>query len=84
MTFVNNVARIVHEEVTRWGGLCNKNLGNAFQLVISVTLGCVITLSKMIQPDIYYEDDSVKDYLVIMRMYVMQDLMAKPLDQLLE
>ena len=33
MTFVNNVARIVHEEVTRWGGLCNKNLGNAFLMV---------------------------------------------------
>ena len=38
----------------------------------------------MIQPDIYYEDDSVRDYLVIMRMCMMQDLMAKPLDQLLE
>ena len=33
MTFVNVVARIVHEEVTRWGGLCNKNLGNAFLMV---------------------------------------------------
>ncbi len=33
MTFVNIVARIVHEEVTRWGGLCNKNLGNAFLMV---------------------------------------------------
>ena len=33
MTFVNSVARIVHEEVTRWGGLCNKNLGNAFLMV---------------------------------------------------
>ena len=27
MTFVNSVARIVHDEVTRWGGTCNKNLG---------------------------------------------------------
>eukprot|EP00592_Proboscia_alata_P007332 CAMPEP_0194354602 /NCGR_PEP_ID=MMETSP0174-20130528/2717_1 /TAXON_ID=216777 /ORGANISM="Proboscia alata, Strain PI-D3" /LENGTH=893 /DNA_ID=CAMNT_0039123605 /DNA_START=273 /DNA_END=2951 /DNA_ORIENTATION=+ len=33
MTFINNIARIVHEEVTRWGGLCNKNLGNAFLMV---------------------------------------------------
>ena len=33
MTFVNSVARIVHEEVTRWGGTCNKNLGNAFLMV---------------------------------------------------
>eukprot|EP00957_Ditylum_brightwellii_P105553 8046821-Ditylum_brightwellii.AAC.1 len=33
MTFVNSVARIVHEEVTRWGGMCNKNLGNAFLMV---------------------------------------------------
>jgi hypothetical protein len=33
MTFVNSVARIVHDEVTRWGGLCNKNLGNAFLMV---------------------------------------------------
>ena len=33
MTFVNNVARIVHNEVTRWGGMCNKNLGNAFLMV---------------------------------------------------
>lgn len=33
MTFVNSVARIVHNEVTRWGGLCNKNLGNAFLMV---------------------------------------------------
>jgi hypothetical protein len=33
MTFVNVIARIVHSEVTRWGGLCNKNLGNAFFMV---------------------------------------------------
>jgi len=33
MTFVNSIARIVHNEVTRWGGLCNKNLGNAFLMV---------------------------------------------------
>lgn len=33
MTFVNVIARIVHDEVTRWGGLCNKNLGNAFLMV---------------------------------------------------
>lgn len=33
MTFINSVARIVHDEVTRWGGLCNKNLGNAFLMV---------------------------------------------------
>jgi hypothetical protein len=33
MTFINSVARIVHDEVTRWGGMCNKNLGNAFLMV---------------------------------------------------
>ena len=33
MTFVNSVARIVHEQVSRWGGTCNKNLGNAFLMV---------------------------------------------------
>jgi hypothetical protein len=33
MSFVNAIARIVHDEVTRWGGLCNKNLGNAFLMV---------------------------------------------------
>ena len=33
MLFVNSVARIVHQEVTRWGGLCNKNLGNAWLMV---------------------------------------------------
>ena len=33
MTFVNIIARIVHEDVTRWGGVCNKNLGNAFLMV---------------------------------------------------
>jgi len=33
MTFVNSVARIVHEQVTRWGGTCNKNLGNAFLMI---------------------------------------------------
>jgi len=33
MTFLNTIARIVHDEVTRWVGLCNKNLGNAFLMV---------------------------------------------------
>lgn len=33
MTFLNTIARIVHDEVTRWGGSCNKNLGNAFLMV---------------------------------------------------
>ena len=33
MTFVNSVARIVHHQVTRWGGTCNKNLGNAFLMI---------------------------------------------------
>jgi class 3 adenylate cyclase len=33
MTFVNSVARIVHDQVTRWGGTCNKNLGNAFLMI---------------------------------------------------
>jgi hypothetical protein len=33
MTFINNVARIVHDQVTRWGGTCNKNLGNSFLMV---------------------------------------------------
>lgn len=33
MTFVNSVARIVHDQVTRWGGTCNKNLGDSFLMV---------------------------------------------------
>lgn len=33
MTFINSVARIVHDQVTRWGGTCNKNLGNSFLMV---------------------------------------------------
>jgi hypothetical protein len=33
MTFINGVARIVHGEVSRWGGTCNKNLGNSFLMV---------------------------------------------------
>ncbi|KAL3817668.1 hypothetical protein ACHAXA_002013 [Cyclostephanos tholiformis] len=33
MTFINSVARIVHGEVSRWGGTCNKNLGNSFLMV---------------------------------------------------
>jgi hypothetical protein len=33
MTFINSVARIVHEQVARWGGTCNKNLGNSFLMV---------------------------------------------------
>ncbi len=45
MTFVNKVADIVHEEVSRWGGSCNKNLGNAFLMVWR--MGDEATLSKM-------------------------------------
>ncbi len=33
MTFVNSVARIAHDQVTRWGGTCNKNLGDSFLMV---------------------------------------------------
>jgi class 3 adenylate cyclase len=33
MTFINSVAGIVHDQVARWGGTCNKNLGNAFLMV---------------------------------------------------
>ena len=42
MTFINNVARIVHDEVTRWGGLCNKNLGNAFLMVWRIGDECAL------------------------------------------
>lgn len=30
MDFINDVASIVHENVTSWGGQCNKNLGGSF------------------------------------------------------
>jgi len=30
MDFVNDVARVVHEQVHTWDGQCNKNLGNSF------------------------------------------------------
>jgi hypothetical protein len=33
LTFINNIAEIVHSNVHAWGGQCNKNLGNAFVIV---------------------------------------------------
>jgi len=33
LNFVNSIAEIVHFNVHRWGGQCNKNLGNAFVIV---------------------------------------------------
>lgn len=30
MDFINDVARVVHENVSAWGGQCNKNLGGSF------------------------------------------------------
>jgi hypothetical protein len=30
MDFINDVARVVHDNVTSWGGQCNKNLGGSF------------------------------------------------------
>jgi len=33
MTFVNNVAEVVHSNTSDWAGSCNKNLGNAFIIV---------------------------------------------------
>ncbi len=40
MTFINDVARILHNEVFRWGfgdsGQCNRNLGSAFLLVYRI------------------------------------------------
>ncbi len=42
MTFINCVAKIVHDEVTRWGGLCNKNLGNAFLMVWRIGDECAL------------------------------------------
>lgn len=48
MTFVNQIAKIVHDEVSRWGGRCNKNLGNAFLMVWR--LGDEALLRKMNGP----------------------------------
>ena len=48
MTFVNQIAKIVHDEVSRWGGRCNKNLGNAFLMVWR--LGDELLLRKMNGP----------------------------------
>ena len=69
MTFVNQVASIVHEEVTRWEGLCNKNLGNAFLMVwrigdeeyLKYNLGGRRrrSLKKSITGDTYNKPDSV-------------------------
>lgn len=36
MKFVNDVAVVVHENVTTWGGKCNKNLGNSFLMLWKV------------------------------------------------
>jgi hypothetical protein len=33
MLFVNSIAEIVHSQVHRWDGSCNKNLGNGFVIV---------------------------------------------------
>ena len=33
LIFVNTIAEVVHHNVTKWGGQCNKNLGNAFVIV---------------------------------------------------
>jgi class 3 adenylate cyclase len=34
MEFVNSIAKIVHSEVDKHGGAANKNIGDAFLLVI--------------------------------------------------
>jgi len=36
MDFINDVAAIVHENVTTWGGQCNKNLGGSFLMTWKV------------------------------------------------
>lgn len=33
MTFVNQIAEIVHSQVDKYGGSANKNLGEAFLIV---------------------------------------------------
>jgi len=36
MDFINDVASIVHDNVTAWGGQCNKNLGGSFLMTWKV------------------------------------------------
>ena len=36
MDFVNDVASVVHENVSAWGGNCNKNLGGSFLMTWKV------------------------------------------------
>ena len=36
MSFINDVATVVHENVTTWNGNCNKNLGNSFLMLWKV------------------------------------------------
>ena len=36
MDFINDVASVVHENVSDWGGNCNKNLGGSFLMTWKV------------------------------------------------
>ncbi len=36
MEFINDVAGIVHQNVSAWGGQCNKNLGGSFLMTWKV------------------------------------------------
>lgn len=36
MDFINDVAKVVHENVNNWGGQCNKNLGGSFLMTWKV------------------------------------------------
>jgi len=39
MDFINDVARVVHENVSTWGGQCNKNLGGSFLMTWKIPEG---------------------------------------------
>ena len=60
MTLINDVARVVHNEVYRWGlgesGQCNKNLGAAFLLVYRIGDSKEVREKKERATNVFFEN----------------------------
>jgi hypothetical protein len=66
MTFINDVARVLHNEVFRWGfgesGQCNRNLGSAFLLVYRIGDFAEVAEMKARAIDVFFQmGDGGKD-----------------------
>jgi hypothetical protein len=66
MTFINDVARVLHNEVFRWGfgesGQCNRNLGSAFLLVYRIGDFAEVAEMKARAIDVFFQmGDGKKD-----------------------